>query len=132
MTFRFNPPLAPSDETRIVHSEENINEAKVKQSKKLIDKVISYIVAINYLFDMTLSEILENSGVTEEQYNNAVECVGKQVCRVHKQKPCEVNIGPYNTVILKLLKSNRRYNLLQVCMQCLFTQHHNNVSQNIL
>lgn len=30
---RFNAPWAPSDETRIVHSEENMDEAKVNQSK---------------------------------------------------------------------------------------------------
>ena len=31
---------------------------------------------------------------------------GKKVSILYKRKPCEVNIGPYNTVILKLLKSN--------------------------
>ena len=31
-------------ETRIVHSEENIDEMKVKSNKKLIEKVLSYIV----------------------------------------------------------------------------------------
>ena len=30
----------------------------------------------------------------------------KKVSILYKQKPCEVNIGPHNTVILKLLKSN--------------------------
>ena len=31
-------------ETRIVHCKENIDEMKVKSSKKLIEKVLSYIV----------------------------------------------------------------------------------------
>ena len=31
---------------------------------------------------------------------------GKKVSRSYKQKPCEVKIWPYNTVILKHLKSN--------------------------
>ena len=30
----------------------------------------------------------------------------KKVSILYKRKPCEVNIGSYNTVILKLLKSN--------------------------
>ena len=39
---RFNAPWAPSDKTRIVHSEERIDEIIVKQSKKLIEKVLLY------------------------------------------------------------------------------------------
>ena len=68
--------------------------------------MLSYIVAITDLPDVTLSEILEECGVTGEQYDNALGCVEKMVSILYKQKPCEVNIGPYNTVILKLLKSN--------------------------
>ena len=41
---RFNAPWAPSDKTRIVHSEENIDETIVRQRKKLIYEVLSYIV----------------------------------------------------------------------------------------
>ena len=36
----------------------------------------------------------------------ALGCVEKKASILYKRKPCEVNIGPYNTVILKLLKSN--------------------------
>ena len=46
------------------------------------------------------------SGVTAEQYDNALGCVGKKIWILHKRRLCEVNIEPYNTVILKLLKSN--------------------------
>ena len=78
----------------------------VSQSKKLIEKVLSYIVTISDLSDVTLSQILEECGVTAEQYDNALGCVEKKVSILYKRKPCEVNIGPYNTVILKLLKAN--------------------------
>ena len=37
---RFNAPWAPTDKTRIVCSEEKIDESIIKQSKKLIDKVL--------------------------------------------------------------------------------------------
>ena len=46
-----------------------------------------------------LSEVLEKSGATEEQCNNVLECVDTQVSIVYKRKPCEVNIGPFNTII---------------------------------
>ena len=52
MVCRFNAPWVSSDETRIVRSEENMNEAKVNQSKKPIDKVLSYIGTINDLSDI--------------------------------------------------------------------------------
>ena len=104
---RFNAPsLAPSNKTRIVRSEEKIDETIVNLKKKVIEKVHSYIVTISDLSDVTLPQISEGFGVTAEQYDNALGCVEKKVLLLYKRKPCEVNIGPYNTVILKLLKSN--------------------------
>ena len=63
---RINAPWAPSNKTRIVHSVEKIDETIVKHSKRLIDKVLSYIITRSDLSDVTLSEILEECGVTEE------------------------------------------------------------------
>ena len=103
---RFNAPWAPSSKTRIICSEEKIDETIVNQSEKLIEKILSYIVTISDLSDVTLSQILEECGVTAEQYDNALGCVEKKVSILFKRKPSEVNIGPYNTVILKLLKGN--------------------------
>ena len=60
---RFNATWVPSDESRIVHCEENMNETKIKQSKKLFDKVNSYIVTMNDLSHITLSEILEKTWI---------------------------------------------------------------------
>ena len=50
---------------------------------------------------------MEECGVTTEQYDSALGCVEKKVSILYKRKPCEVNIGPYNTVILKLLNANK-------------------------
>ena len=52
---RFNARWAPSNKTRIIRSEEKIDETIVNQSKKLIEKVLSYIVIISDLSDVTLS-----------------------------------------------------------------------------
>ena len=56
---RFNAPWAPSNKTRIIRFEEKIDETIVNQSKKLIEKVLSYIVTISDLSDVTLSQILD-------------------------------------------------------------------------
>ena len=56
---RFNASWAPSSKTRIVRSEEKMDEAIVNQSKKLIEKVLSYILTISDLSDVTLSQILK-------------------------------------------------------------------------
>ena len=106
VTSRINATLAPTDKTRTVRFEEKIDEALVKQSRKLIDKVLSNIVTISDLSDATLSEHLEECGVKPEQYENALGCVEKKVSISYKQKPSEVSIEPYNTVILKFLRSN--------------------------
>ena len=106
VTCRFNAPWPPSNETRIVRSAEYTNETVVKKSKKLINKVLSYIVKIGDLSNITQTEILEKCGVTEEEYHYALGCAEKKISIVYKRRPSEVNIGPYNTVILKLLKSN--------------------------
>ena len=63
---RFNAPWTPSNKTRIICSEEKIDETIVNQSKKLIEKVLSYIVTISDLSDVTLSQPLENCRVTAE------------------------------------------------------------------
>ena len=64
VAYKLNAPWAPSDETRIVHSEETVIEAILNQSKKRVDKVLSYIITISDLSGVTLSEILKECGVT--------------------------------------------------------------------
>ena len=65
---RFNAPWAPSNKTRIGCSEEKIDEAIVNQSKKRIEKVLSYIVTISDLSVVTLSQMLEEC--VELQHNS--------------------------------------------------------------
>ena len=75
---RSNAPWAISDETKIVRIEENIDKIIVKHRKELIKKVLSYNVTISDLSDFTLSEILEECGLTAEQYDNGLGCVEKK------------------------------------------------------
>ena len=96
VTWRFNALWTPSMETRIVRCEENKDEMKVKSSKVLIKKVLSFIVKIDYLSYVTQSKMFGKCGVTEEQYYSALSCleyINVYVSVVYKQKPCEANIG---------------------------------------
>ena len=79
--YRFNTPRAASDKTRTVHPRRRLMK---RQSKKLIYKVLYYIVTIGDWPDLTLSEILEKCGVTLEQYGNALGCVEKNVSIFYK------------------------------------------------
>ena len=56
--------------------------------------------------ELTLQNVLDESGVTKDQYDNALEVIENKVSIVYKRKPNEVSISPYNTVLLSLLKSN--------------------------
>ena len=78
VVFRFNAPWAPSNITRIIRCKKKIDETIVNQSKTLMKKVLSYIVTISDLPDVTLSQILGECGVTAEQYDNALGCVKKR------------------------------------------------------
>ena len=52
---------------------------KVNSSKKLTEKVLSYIVKIDDLSYVRQSEVLGKCGGTEEQYNSALSCVEKDL-----------------------------------------------------
>ena len=63
----------------MVHSEKKLDETKVKQSKKLTEKLLSHVITINDLSDVTQSETLDDSEVKTEQHNTALGCVDKRV-----------------------------------------------------
>ena len=54
----------------------------LKQRKKLIEKLLSYIVAMSDQSGVTQSEILIKCGVTAEQYENALGCVEKKCLHI--------------------------------------------------
>ena len=56
-----------------------MDETKVNESKKLIEKKLSYAVTIRDLSDSTQTKILEECGVTVEKYDNALGCIEKMV-----------------------------------------------------
>ena len=106
VTCRFNAPWPPSEKTLIVRGNENIDKTKFSKCKKLVDKVLSNVIQINDLSNVTEAEVLELSDVSADEYYNALKYIQVKVSIIYKRKPSEVNTGPYNTVILSLLKSN--------------------------
>ena len=54
--------------------------------------------------DVTLSEVLEECGVSPEQYDNTLGCVEKKVSILYKWKPSEVKIGLYKCCYFKTFK----------------------------
>ena len=106
---RFNAPWPPSDMTRIIGSEGAVEKDKIEKSKKLVDEVLSYIVQIEDISTITLKEILHCCGVKEWEYYNAIDIADKRHSIIYKRQPYEVNIGPYNTVILNIFQSNMNF-----------------------
>ena len=102
---RFNAPWPPSDKTRIVRGGD-VDKDNLKESKKILDKVLCLISSKIDLFDVTLGDILHTCRLSEKEYNNALETMQKKVYIIYKRRPIEKDISPYNTVILSLLKSN--------------------------
>ena len=49
---------------------------------------------------------MEECGVKAKQYDKVLRCLEKKISILDNRKTCEVNIGSYNTVILRLLNSN--------------------------
>ena len=101
---RYNAPWAPSEKTRIVRR--SVKEDEYKQSKKIVDKVLTEINGLSDLSDVTLEDILKSCDLSETEYNNALENMEKKDSIIYKRRVCEKDISPYNTVILSLLKSN--------------------------
>ena len=89
-----------------------IDKDKIEKSKKLLDEVLSYIVQIEDISTITLKEILHCCGVKELEYYNAIDIADKRLSIMYKRQPYEVNIGPYDTVILSIFQSNMN---IQIC-----------------
>ena len=56
VTCRFNAPWPPSEKTSIIRG--NLDQDKLEESKKIIDKVLNKIMSVLDLSDVTLEDIL--------------------------------------------------------------------------
>ena len=91
----------------IIRSTSEIDKDLHRESKNILDKVLCQIIQIDDLSEVTINEVLEMCDISENEYYTAFEYVQKKALNIiYKRQPCEINIVPYNTIILKLLKSN--------------------------
>lgn len=103
---RFNAPWPPSKTTQIIRGE-NLSRDEVKKSKRVVDKVLHEITSMQYgLNDVILEDILDSCGISEEEYENAMDTMQKNTTILYKRQANEINVVPYNTVLLNLLRSN--------------------------
>ena len=58
------------------------------------------------IHDVANKEFLALWDVSQAKYKKTVEKIQKKLSVIRERKSCEVNIGPYNTVIFLLLKGN--------------------------
>ena len=52
------------------------------------------------IYNLILQNVLDDSGVTKDQYEDALEVTENKVSIVYKRKLSKVYISPYNTVLL--------------------------------
>ena len=103
---RFNAPWPPSKTTRIIRGE-NLSREEVKKSKRVVDKVLHEITSMQYgLNDVILEDILDFCRISEEEYENAMDTMQRNTTILYKRQANEINVVPYNTVLLTLLRSN--------------------------
>ena len=69
---RFNAPWPPSTRTLLARAPGRISANKLKAAKKIIDNVLSTIVQINDISNVSEKALLKIAGVSEDIYYNAL------------------------------------------------------------
>jgi len=102
---RFHFPKPPSTSTLVsrVPCEENSKQT-IQLARGVILQVMNTLQEIG--IDHTLSEILTQSNVTEQEYNDALKVSMKKTNIILKREPSDTCVNPYNPVILKCIRAN--------------------------
>ena len=101
---RFYFPCPPSTQTLISRS--NVNAKKLRKARRIVDKVIRAIGTVEDITLVTETELLDIAGVTREEYYKSLARFRRKTNVVYKRRPSDINISPYNTVILACLRAN--------------------------
>ena len=100
---RFNAPWPPSEKTIIVRSPTSTKE--LKKATTCVNKVLSELNKID-IRNITLSELLEQAGVSLYEYEESLSCMHKKSTIAYKRKPTESLVVPYNPILLHAWKAN--------------------------
>ena len=98
--FHFKRP--PSQETIIAHAQ-LLETEQINKTKAILRSVMEIVETGDE--NMTLQQILEKTNVTSEQYHNALKMTTKNTI-IYKRTVNDTSINPYNSYILKALRSN--------------------------
>ena len=101
---RFHFPKPPSSTTTIarVPVDEQANQKKEK-ARAVMNQVMD---KLEKGFEGSLEDLLKEAHVSSEDYQTAVETSAKKTNIILQRHPSEVNVNPYNPVILKALRAN--------------------------
>ena len=105
---RFGIPKMPSPVTLISSEPENADEKLniVNGAKELFSRVQKILDEIPDFENVTLEHVLEASGVTMEEYINALEVSKNGHSVVLQRKLLEMNINNYNPAVLRAWRAN--------------------------
>ena len=102
---RFDAPWPPCEKTHIIRGQ-NADKSLWKKSRKILDNVLQEMSTVSDLESVSLTDILTSSGVTYDEYIEALEYSKHKLSIAYKRRPVEQNISPYNPLLLNSLKSN--------------------------
>ena len=101
---RFYFPCPPSAENVISRS--NVNAKKLKKARRIVNKVIETIGKIDDITKVTETELLAIAKVSRDDYYKSLARFRRKTNIVIKRRPTDINVSPYNTVILACLRAN--------------------------
>ena len=88
------------------HWGNEIKQNLLTWSKKVLDLVLLRIIQTDTVQHIALSKVLEGCNVTEYQYYEVVKNFQKKLEAIYKRNLFEVNMEPYNNVILLLFQTS--------------------------
>ena len=127
VTCRFN---VPSKNTFVFRATDNLDENKLEEIKRILDKVLSTAIQIDNFSSITEEDLLRRAGFLETEYLQELDYNLKKLSIIYRRKLSEIDIEPYNTVIPKIFKGNMdiqfdtgvyvmlMYSTLHLCKSC--------------
>ncbi len=117
---RFGYPKAPCPKTIVARPPEGETaEVHRKFAANTLEKVYTALLQMDLNDPPTLTELLQEANVTEDQYDRAIAIAHRKAHVIYKRNPSEVHINPYNPVILKALEANMDIQIITDMWACI-------------
>ncbi len=115
---RFGYPKPPCSKTIVARPPEGETADKDKKfAANVLEQVYKALLKMDE--PPTLSELLKEADVTEDQYDKAVQIAHRRPHVIYKRNPCDVYINNYNPVILKALEANMDMQIITNIWACI-------------